>query len=201
MSSFESFLKDMVRAVSVWSVPQANYQDIALADAVVTAAHGLLHDGTPSPGDIVLANTMRSLHKEFPAKPIIPQEPVALAAPEITYVAIARPPKNNLIGTSNMRWNSRTVAEFQADACRSLFPTKELITVAMIATPGSQPRFEWELERCGLKVVVVPVPPFTAECYNHPDSIYWYGRGGVWRYLLVEATRGRLHYLSYWLGK
>lgn len=195
-----TFLKDLSQAVFVWKVPQATREEIARADAIVTAAHGLLRDGAPSPGDKTLAEAMRRVHRRFPEKPLIPQEPVALAAPELRYAAVARPPKGNKLGSSNLTWNSRSVARFQAHACRDLFPAKKGVTVALIATPWCQPRMKWELERCGLHVVTVPVPPFRAETYNHPHSIYWYGRGRVWRYLLVEATRGRAHYLSSWLG-
>lgn len=192
--------EDVRKSIFVWRVPQATPDEIAQADAVVTAAHGLLRNGTPSPGDWTLADFTRRIHREFPHKPIIPQEPVAYAALEIRFIAVAHPPRNNPSGKSNLEWNSRAVARFQARVCRDIFIHKDSITVALIATPWSQPRMKWELERQGLNVVVVPVPPFTADAYNHPHSIFWSGRGKTWRSLLVEAFRGRLHYLLYWLG-
>lgn len=194
-----TFFEDVFRSIAVWKVPQARSEDIRKADAIVTAAHGLLRDGTPSPGDKILAEAMLRVHRRFPKKPMVPQEPVAMAAGDLRYAAVARPPKGNALGSSNLAWNSRAVARFQAKVCRNLFPKKKRVTVALIATPWCQPRMKWELERCGLRVVVVPVPLFHAKTYNHPLSIYWYGRGKEWRYLLVEATRGRAHYLSYWL--
>ena len=169
-------------------------EEIATADAIVTMAHGLLKNGKPSRGDRVFAVVMRYLHERFPWKPLIPQEPVALAAPDIPFAAIAKPPKGNALGGSNMAWNSRTVAGFQAGVCRE----NGWKTVALIAAPWTQPRAKWELERYGLKVVVVPMPPFSKKLYGDANSIYWYCRGGSIRYLSVEGTRGRLHYLSYW---
>lgn len=193
------FAQDLFQSLFVWSVPQASKQEIAQADAIVTMAHGLLKDGTPSPGDQILADVVRNLHRQFPTKPIIPQEPVALAAPDLPYVAVARPPKINVLGSSNMAWNTRVVARFDAEVCRRNGWKK----VAFVATPWCQPRTQWELERCKLQCVAVPVPPFRKliydPLYTHPLSIYWYGRGGLFRYLLVEALRGRLHYMSYWL--
>lgn len=191
-----SFFQDVMRSVFVWKVPQATFVEIAQADAIVTMAHGLLKNGTPSPGDQILARVVRDLHRRFPLMPIIPQEPVALAAPDIPFAAVARPPKGNVLGGSNRQWNTRTVARFQANICRE----NNWKTVAFVATPYSQPRTQWELERYGLRCMAVPVPPYSKKLYDHPLSIYWYGRGGAWRDLLVEALRGRLHYLSYWLG-
>lgn len=169
--------------------------EVAKVDAIVTAAHGLLQDGTPSPGDKALADVVRDLHDRFSRIPIIPQEPVALAAREISYTAIAKPPEENTLGGSNMAWNSRTVARSDADVCLE----NGWETVAVVTTPYGI-RIIWELERCGLKCIAVPVPPYSKKLYAHPLSIYWYGRGGAWRFLLVEALRGRVHYLSYWLG-
>lgn len=197
---FFSFLRDVFSCIFVWRVKQATFVDIVQADVIVTMAHGLLNIGTPSPGDCALADTIRKLHQQFPDKPIIPQEPVAIAAPDLPYVAVAKPPKSNMLGSSNMSWNTRTVTGFDADVCRKNGWKK----VAFVATPWCQPRTQWELERFGLQCVAVPVPPFRKlfndPIYTHPLSIYWYGRGGLWRYLLVEGTRGRAHYLSYWLG-
>lgn len=168
---------------------------IAQVDAIVTMAQGLRKDGAPSRGDHLFAGVMQDLHERFPDKPIIPQEPVALAAPDIPYIAVARPPKGNTLGGSNMAWNTRSVAMFDAGVCRN----HGWQTVALIAAPWTQTRAKWELERCGLHVAVVPMPPYTKEQYGDPDSIYWYCRGGSIRYLMVEGTRGRAHYLSYWL--
>jgi len=168
---------------------------IAQADAIVTMAQGLRKNGKPSRGDFLFANVMWNLHERFPRISIIPQEPVALAAPDLPYVAVAKPPQGNTLGGSNKAWNTRTVARFQADVCRK----HGWKTVALIAAPWTQTRASWELERCGLRVVVVPMPPYSKKLYGDPKSIYWYCRGGSMRYLLVEGTRGRLHYLSYWL--
>ncbi len=189
------FFRDIFQCFFVWRVAQATMQDIAQADAIVTMAQGLLKNGKPSPGDMVLANVVRDLHRRFPDKPIIPQEPVALAAPEIPYIAVAKPPQGNTLGFSTMAWNTRTVARFDATVCLK----NGWRTVAFVATPYSQPRTQWELERCGLRCMAVSVPPYSKKLYDHPLSIYWYGRGGAWRDLLVEALRGRLHYLSYWI--
>ena len=142
-------------------------EEIATADAIVTMAHGLLKNGKPSRGDMVFAVVMRYLHERFPWKPLIPQEPVALAAPDIPFAAIAKPPKGNALGGSNMAWNSRTVAGFQAGVCRE----NGWKTVALIAAPWTQPRAKWELERYGLKVVVVPMPPFSKKLYGDANSI------------------------------
>lgn len=168
---------------------------IVQADAIVTMAQGLRKDGTPSRGDFLFADVMRKLHEQFPDKPIIPQEPVALAALDIPFAAIAKPPEGNALGGSNMAWNTRSVARFDAGVCRE----HGWQTVALIAAPWTQTRASWELERCGLRVVVVPMPPHSKELYGDPDSIYWYCRGGSARYLIVEGARGRAHYVSYWL--
>ena len=191
------FLQDVYRCLFVWKAPQATTVQIARADAIVTMTQGLRKDGTPSRGDMLFADVMRKLHEQFPQKPIIPQEPVALAAPDISYVAVAKPPEGNTLGGSSMAWNTRTVTSFQAEVCWE----HGWKTVALIAAPWTQTRAKWELERCGLKVVVVPMPPYTKELYGDPNSIYWYCRGGSIRYLSVEGTRGRAHYLSYWLEK
>ena len=169
--------------------------DVWRADAILTMAQGLRKDGTPSRGDKLFAKEMESIHLLWPQKPIIPQEPVALAAPDIPYVAVAKPPEGNDLGGSNMAWNTRTVARFQAGVCHE----HGWKTVALIAAPWTQPRAKWELERYGLSVVVVPMPPYSKERYGDPLCLYWYARGGSFRYLMVEGTRGRLHYLSYWL--
>ncbi len=121
---------------------------------------------------------------------------MALAGPDIPYIAVARPPAGDALGSSNIDWNTRIIARFDADVCHENGWKK----VAFVATPYSQPRTKWELERCGLHPIAVPVPPYRAETYNHPLSIYWYGRGGAWRDIFVEALRGRLHYLLYWLS-
>lgn len=189
------FFQDLYKCIFVWSLKPSSEREIAKADAIVTSAHGLLKNGKPSPGDAVFTQTLRALHQKFPQKPIIPQEPVALAAPEIRYAAIARPPKDNILGASNMAWNSRVVAEFQADVCRK----NGWKTVAVICHPYA-PRFKWELERCGLRVLVTRVPPYNKKTYTHPQSISWYGRGGRLRYILIELLRGRVHYMSYYLG-
>jgi len=72
------FFRDIFRCLFIWKVAQATTQDIRKADAIVTMAQGLLKNGKPSPGDKVLANVVRDLHRRFPQKPIIPQEPVEI---------------------------------------------------------------------------------------------------------------------------
>lgn len=195
-----AFFQDFARCLFVWKAQQATMEQIARADAIVTMAQGLLKNGDPSPGDHLFANVLRDLHLWFPEKPMIPQEPVAMAADELRYAAVARPPKGNALGSSNLKWNSRSVARFQANACRDIFPEKKGVIVALIAAPPTQPRAKWELERCGLKVLVVPMPAYRKKLYGHPDSIYWYCRGGNARYLMMEGTRGRAHYLFYYFG-
>ncbi len=63
------FFRDLFRAVFVWKIPQATWDDIAGADVIVTMAYGLLKNGKPSPGDRVLARVVRELHDQFPNKP------------------------------------------------------------------------------------------------------------------------------------
>lgn len=188
--------RDIARCAFVWKAPQGTEEQISRTHAIVTMAHGLLRNGQPSPGDHIFAGKLRELHKKFPEKPMIPQEPVALAAPDLRYVAVAKPPEENILGGSDMAWNTRAVARFQADVCHR----HGWRTVALIAAPWTQTRAMWEIQRCDLDVVVVPMPPYRKDLYGHLDIIYWYARGGSARYLLVEGTRGRLHYLSYWLG-
>ncbi len=189
------FFRDLFRCIFVWWIKPASEEEIAKAHAIATTAHGLTKSGKPSPGDTVLAMMMTDLHLRFPDKPIIPQEPVALAAPDIAYFAIAKPPTGNIFGSSNMAWNTRTVARFDADACRE----RGCKRVVLVAASWAAPRMKWELERCGMEVLVAKVPPYRKRTHAHPGCIYWYGRGGLWRCLLVEATRGRAHYMSYWL--
>ncbi|GEM_PF-3324084 len=169
---------------------------IAQVDAIVTMAQGLRKDGTPSRGDRLFADVLETIHEKFPWKRIIPQEPVALATKGIPFTAIAKPPKGNALGESSRTWNTRAVARLQAGFCRR----NGWKTVALIASPWT-PRAKWELERCGLNVVVVPMPPYSRELYGDPDSIYSYCRSGSIRYLLVERTRGNAHYMLYWAEK
>lgn len=175
------FLGKLLRCVFMWHLPQSSIKDISRADVILTQAVSLLKDGSPGPGNKILADVLRELHEKFPDKPIIPQEELSLAAPELPYFAIAKRPPSGVACHSNSAWNTEAVVSFQHDICEKHGWKK----AAVVAMPDHQGRTVMVMERFGFVPIVVPVPG-PQEIYFNSDCFYFSQRGHRWRFLLRE---------------
>ena len=170
-----NFLKKLYRCLFVWNIPPASDAGLAQADAIVTQCCSRMRDGTPGLPNEVLAAVMRSLYEKYKL-PMIPQEELAMAAPELSYVGVAG---GSFTGLSNFSWNTHTVAKFQLDLCKKNGWKKVII----VTFPEHMGRSVWVYSKLGLEPLPVSAPKIV---YSDPGLIHWSCRGGRVRFIFRE---------------
>lgn len=166
-----------------WQLTPATETELATAHAIVTQAHGRMRDGTAGPGNEIMAAATRRLHERFPYLPILPQEDVALADPELPYHSVIGGLKDSramanvrhkhathgggsATGASNMQWNTYVIARAQAEICKRNGWTR----VIVVAFPLHWGRAAAAYRKLGLLPLMVEMPPYL-DAYMHPDLV------------------------------
>ncbi len=156
-------LKHGFKCLFVWNIPSANKEEFGTADAIVTMAHGRMRDGTAGPGNVILAKITREFNEKYPHLPILPQEEIPLADPDLPYYTIIG---GSLDGCSTMEWNTYAIASWQAKICKE----NGWKRVIVIAFPLHMGRTTWVYEKLGL----IPLPakmPLGLKAYMDPNLV------------------------------
>lgn len=146
-----------------WNIPSASEKELETADAIVTMAHGRMRDGTAGPGNVIMAKVTRKFHEKYPHLPILPQEEIPLADPDLPYHTIIG---GSLDGCSTMEWNTHAIASWQAKICKENGWKK----VIAIVFPLHQGRAVAVYRKVGLVPLLAPMPP-DLKAYMHPDLV------------------------------
>ena len=150
-----------------WDVVCASRRELESADVILTQAAGRLADKRPGKGNMILAHVLRRLHAVFPEKPMMPQEEVAWAAPDLPYYKVITAPGKDLPkGHSTRLWNTDVVVGAQAAECRKNGWTKAIY----LTLPGHHWRTALCMKHYGLTPYGMRVP---ATDYSDPENIFF----------------------------
>lgn len=173
------FLRAFWQSIFVWHVTPASEGELRSADVIVTQACSRLGDGSPGPGDEILARVAKDLAEKY-GLPILAQAEVAETDTDYKWYFIVSEPES-AHGLSTKEWNTSVVAEDQVLVCRKKGYTKCIV----VAHPDHMLRACGTYKRLGLEVLAAPMPD-DQELYQHPGSVQWWYRPapilGKWRY-------------------
>jgi hypothetical protein len=145
-----------------WSPPVATEEELGTAQAIVTMAHGRMRDGKAGPGNAIMACVTRALWEKY-RLPILPQEEISMADPSLPCHTIISGSDD---GRSNMKWNTRIIAERQAEICKKNGWTK----VIVVAFPLHQGRARAVYRKLGLEPLFAEMPARLKD-YMHPNLV------------------------------
>lgn len=165
------FLRMLWKCFAVWVVKPAIQEELRGARAVLAFADSRMRDGSPGSGNELIAGVVRHLHTAYDL-PILVQEEVALAAPDLPYAYVVR---GEQTGTSSRGWNTAVIANQMVAVCRR----NDWKRVAIATTPAHLCRAMWVAERLGLQVMAAAMPKGQ---YFHKDLALWACRGGELRF-------------------
>lgn len=158
-----SFLKRLFRCLFVWRLEQATVEEISKAQAIVTQAYSRLKNGRPGSANEEHAWIARRLWEKY-GLPVIPQEEIAMADPELPCFEIAGGSPD---GRSTFSWNTWEVAKVQADVCKK----NGWDTAIVVVNPVGAGRTKWVYETLGFKPLLVIVPMY--DDYYQPDLVHF----------------------------
>lgn len=163
------FLKKLWHCFFVWRFAPANEAELTTADAIVTQACSRMKDGSPGPGNNILAVVTRQMYERYPVAGILPQDEIALADPGLPYSFVARGRPD---GRSTVSWNTYEVAKMQAAECFRRGWKK----VIVVAFPMHMGRALWTYEKIGLDPLPAPMPSGMKQ-YLHRNLVHWSHHG------------------------
>ena len=166
------WLITLFRCFLDWRNCSGRPEDFTHAHAIVTQACSRLRNGSPGPGNLILAAVTRNLHDKY-GLPILAQEEVPMAAPELPYAYIAGGSKD---GKSTWSWNTYTIARLQARECDA----RGWHRVIVVTVPSHMFRALRVYEKLGLEAIPAPMP---RRGYLHPKSVHWSARAEPLLYL------------------
>lgn len=169
-----NILRKALTCLFAWSVPAASEKELAGAEVVLTQAVEFNRDGTPGPGNQIIAE-----HAECVARwarkstgksrlPIIPQREIVLTNPDGHWYSVAgiSPANDNLPATT---WE---VCSDQARLCRSMGWTR----VVVVTFPDHLWRACAVYRRLGLTPIPAPMPSHQDIEYYSWGARRWYLR-------------------------
>lgn len=177
------FFQKLFGCFFAWNTVHAYFSELKSADVILTQAAGRVLGNKPGKGNIILARVLRQIHAVFPEKPMMPQEEVAWAAPDLPYHKVIRAPAGDLRkGHSTAQWNTDTIVAAQAEECKKMGWTKAIY----LDVPGHHWRTGLCMKRHGLVPFVMLVP---SSDYSDPENIFFSLRHAYpWLFLTRELV-------------
>lgn len=156
------------KCVFVWRIAPALAEELWKARVILVLATSRLRDGSAGPGNGLLVEVARTLHAKYNV-PIVAQQEVAMAAPHVPFLAVAR--GGNRLGASSLSWNTAAITDYAIGVCGLGAGDR----VIVVAPPPHLPRCCWIAERKRLTALAASMPEGQ---YFHKDSVLWYCRNG-----------------------
>lgn len=185
-----SFPKKLFDCFFEWDYVRVSLIQADSADVILTQAAGRLSGNRPGTGNNILALVLRQIHAVFPEKPMMPQEEVAWAAPDLPYYRVIRAPALDLRkGHSTAQWNTDTIVAAQADECKKNGWTKAIY----LTLPGHHWRTAMCMSRHGLVPFGIRVP---SSDYSDPENIFFSLRHWYPQLFLTRELACRIIFLA-----
>ena len=178
------FLRMLWKCFTVWEVEPATEEELRSAHVVLAFSDSKMMDGSPGPGNELIAGVARQLHVQY-GLAILAQEEVVMADPYGSFAFIARGPQH---GKSTRAWNTATITDSFASVCRE----KGWRRAVVVTIPDHLPRALWVAERRKFRAVAARMPRGQ---YLHPGLALWSARGGKWRFRIRDLIV-RLFFLA-----
>jgi hypothetical protein len=167
MNTSNSCAHRVYRCYFRWQFEQGTEQELSTAEIILTQGCSRLKSGAAGKGNDLMARSTRALHERFPHIPILPQEEVRIADPDLPYVGVASI-GDEREGKSSMSWNTYEVARIQAEYCRKHGLTRAII----VAHPFHMGRSLWVYEDLGLTTIPAPMLGKTSDYYGEADLVH-----------------------------
>lgn len=145
------FLRMFWECFTVWRVRPVNQNVLSSAQVIAAYSASRMEDGSVGEPNCRIADVARSLQRAF-GLPIITQEEIAMAAPELSYRTVLK--GGDRFGNSSFAWNTAVLADRMVEMCRK----SGWRCAIVVASPMHQPRCCWVLARRGLHPLAAAMP-------------------------------------------
>ena len=168
------------RTFFYWTAPAPTQDALQRTGLIVTMSWRKNRDGTPGPGNLILAQVATAWSLCFEHKPVFPTEEVSSSMP--TEI-----PRAGIVSGAEDTFDA---ARIQAEYCHE----HEIRSVMVVAHPLHMNRVIWTFERLGIRALPALMPTDYA-LYQGSDLKHFTARHHWFAFWLREAFLARPVYL------